>query len=116
MRRGLHRIVLGSVALIAAAGGAVYLSGGAELISSYAAPDGREKVELVGPTRWQQLIAGNADMPGVARFVDANGVVVATSPMLELSGEGQVYWQADSVQVGSSAIYDRRARRWTVTQ
>jgi hypothetical protein len=93
-----------------------YLSGGSKPIYTTASPDGKERIEFLTPTRGQQLFVSSYDMPARARLRAADGEVLGTSGAFDLSGQGQVYWDKDTVQVGTSAQFDRKTRRWVIWQ
>ncbi len=93
---------------------ALYLLGGSTLYARTAAPDGRGVVELYTPARWQAWRTRDFEMPVVARYIEPDGMVIASNAPIELSGNGQLYWDADGVSIGSTAVYDRRTRTWSV--
>lgn len=102
---------------IAAAWLIPYERGGSTLIATQRSPDGREQVQLYSATRWQAMWQPNADLLGFATLSRvADGRTVATSSAFEMSGEGEVFWTKDGVQVGSSAVFDRATGRWSVQQ
>lgn len=78
------------------------------------APDRRGVVELYTPARWQAWRTRDFELPVVARYVEPDGTVIGSNSPIELSGNGQRYWDADGVSIGSTAVYDRRTRRWSV--
>lgn len=95
----------------------VYLSGGSTEILSETSSDGRERIEFVTPTRGQQLFVSGYDMPARARLRSVGSdAVLGTSGVFDLSGQGEVFWNTDAVQVGTSAVFDRKTRRWTIWQ
>lgn len=113
-RRGALFAIVVAALLVALA---VYLSGGSTELLSETSPDGRERIEFVTPTRGQQLFVSGYDMPARARLrrVGSNAVL-GTSGIFDLSGQGEVFWDKDRVQVGTSAVFDRKAGRWTILQ
>lgn len=105
---------VGLILLLLAAGLGIYWSGGSTAILQQSSPDGRERVEFVTPTRGQALFL-DYEMPARARLV-AGGKVLGTSAPFELSGQGEVFWEKDVVQVGTSAVFDRSTGKWDVIQ
>lgn len=94
-----------------------YSSEGASLSFSEPSPDGRERLDFYHATHWQAFRTRNADMPGFVRLVRLAGdETLGTSPPFEMSGSGQVTWDGERVNVGSTATFDRRTRRWTMDQ
>ena len=95
----------------------VYWGGGMRLIDVLRSPDGRERIEYYTPSRWQLLFARRGDMPAIARLVRLDDTaVVHDSGVFDLSGEGQAIWAGNVVQIGTSAVYDRRTARWEIIQ
>ena len=96
---------------------AVYLSGGSVPIARDSSPDGRWQLELDGPNRWQRLTGRGANMPATARLVEARtGQAGSRSPLFELSGTGEVFWEEGGVQIGSSATFDGADDTWAINQ
>jgi hypothetical protein len=109
-----------ALGLVAGLAGGVALgawgAGGARLITTLPSPDGRQRVELYAPTRWQGL-GMSADLPAVARLVRvADSAPLGESAPFEASGEVRPIWSATEVQIGTTAVADRRTGRWTLTQ
>ena len=105
------------VLLAIVAGAGLYLTGGAKPVMSDVSPDGRERLELASPSRWEWLTGPSADMAVTARIFDvASGSSSVRSPVFEASGEAETFWEADRVQIGSSAAYNRTTGKWTITQ
>jgi hypothetical protein len=102
--------------MVALAALGVYLTGGSVPydFARQRAPDGQGMLELATPARWQAWQARNFDMPAVARYIEADGTVVGPSAPFELSGAGSTYWDAEGLSIGSTAVYDRRTRTWSV--
>ncbi len=113
IRRRNRRIAL-VIAVLLSLLLALYLLGGSTLYARTAAPDGRGVVELYTPARWQAWRTRDFEMPVVARYIEPDGTVIASNAPIELSGNGQLYWDADGVSIGSTAVYDRRTRTWSV--
>ncbi|MEG3088358.1 hypothetical protein [Sphingomonas sp. PB4P5] len=112
MRRML---AAGSIVLAAAIGLYVYGSGGATRVDSARSPDGTEAIDFYAATRLQRWQHPNADLigfVGLRRLSD--DTTLATSDAFELTGERLVIWGKERVQVGSSAVFDRAQRRWSV--
>lgn len=116
MSRQRKRLALILVVLLSISSGialGVYLAGGATLSTSDQSPDGQERLDFYHATRWQALWI-NADSPGFVRLVRVAGdETLGTSPPFEMSGSGEVTWDADGVHVGASANFDRRTGRWS---
>lgn len=92
----------------------IYLGGGINLFYTTASPDGRERVEFHTPARWQAWLAPAADLAATARLVRVGDgePLSEDSPVIELSGAGPAIWTPAGVQVGTTAVLDRRSRRW----
>lgn len=88
------------------------LGAGGDLQLISLAPDGRERVEIYGPTRWQRLIGYDRD-DAVARIADvANGETLSISPVFYSNDMGSVAWRRDGVDLGMAAHWDRATGRW----
>jgi len=106
---------VGSIVLAAAIALYAYGSGGAARIDSARSPDGTETVDFYAATRLQRWQHPNADLIGyVALRRLSDDATLARSGAFELTGEHLVIWGKKRVQVGSTAIYDRAQRRWSV--
>ena len=107
----------GLAVLAMVAGLYVYGSGGAYRFDSARSPDGREAVDFYAATRLQRWLHPGGDLigyVGLRRLSD--DATLATSESFELTGEHLVMWDRTQVQVGSSAVYDRAQRRWSVIE
>lgn len=112
-----RRIGAGLAVLAAAIALWVYAVGGAQRFSAVRSPDGREAVDFYSATRWQRWQHPGADLLGsVALRRVSDDTELARSRAFELSGERLVLWDKTQVQVGSSAVYRRAEKRWTVIE
>lgn len=92
----------------------LYLGGGGTLMLVAPSPDGRERVELYRPTRWQRLLGHDRD-DAVARVARADtGETLGVSPIFYASGMGPVAWRKGGVDLGMAASWDRASGRWQV--
>lgn len=93
----------------------IYLGSGSNLVSVTQSPDRRERIELYTATHWQLIAGPPANFLGYARLSRASdGAVLGTSAPFELSLNGEVLWERDFVQVGSTAVYSRADGSWTI--
>lgn len=117
MSRHARKLTLATLAALLLCCGILlgsYFASGATLSFSHPSPDGRERLDFYNATHWQALWI-NADMPGFVRLVRVAGdETLGTSPPFEMSGSGEVTWDADGVHVGASANFDRRTGRWSM--
>lgn len=114
-----RRALVTALAFVAGAGAALPLGlhwgGGATLVSAETSPDGRERLELYRPTRWQRLTGADSHDYAVARLANAaDGAELATSEPFYLDGAGRTRWASDRVDVGTAASFDRGTGRWSV--
>jgi hypothetical protein len=103
--------------IVGAAGGVpvgLHWGGGDTLADVEVSPDGRERLEIYRPTRWQRLLGYDAHDYAVARLSRAaDGEMLGTSGPFYLDGAGPVTWGTGVVSLGSAARYDRSTGRWT---
>lgn len=94
------------------------LGGGERLLYATPSPNGLERVEFYAPPRGRAWLAPDFDLAGTLRLVRVNDAesLSEDSAVVELSEAGEVYWSKDSVQLGTTAVLDRRTRRWDTTQ
>lgn len=92
----------------------VWAGGGERLLYVAVSPDGRERVEVYTPTRLQRWVEQRKDLPGVLRLVHVSdaGPVGSDSEVIELSGAGSAIWSETTVQLGTTAVFDRKSGRW----
>ncbi len=85
------------------------------LIDVTVSPDGRHRLELYRPSRWQRLTGHDDGDFAVARL-STTGVarVISVSPPFHVTGAGATVWSPGAVQVGMAARYDHATRRWSV--
>jgi hypothetical protein len=113
--RSLRQLLILAALAVVAVSAYRYLSAGEATVDRVTSPDGRFTLEFRSASRWQRWTHGGADMPGYVRLRERGGETVS-SPVFEMSGSGPVFWTKDGVQVGTSAIYHREQRRWSVDQ
>ena len=91
-----------------------YLRSGDEALYTVTSPDRRSKLEFRSASKWQVVTHETADQLGYVRLHLPSGKVVA-SHLFELSGSGPTLWTDNGgVQVGTSAIYEPKAERWSL--
>lgn len=92
-----------------------YAGGGEKLADIKPSPDGRERLEFYYPDRWRSFWNPHADYYVQARLVRVpSAEVLGTSAPFDMSGDGEVFWERDTVQIGTSAVFDRRTGKWTL--
>jgi hypothetical protein len=78
-------------------------------------PDGRERLELYQPARWQRLLGKGDDEYAFARISDAaSGDRLTTSPVFYFQGAGPTRWTPQGVEIGMAAKFERRSGQWTI--
>lgn len=110
-------VLAGVAVLLLGVAGVVYGRGGAERFSVQRAPNGEEAVEFYTATRWQRWFGPSGDLVGtVALRRVSDNRLLARSGVFALSGDGEVFWSDDKVQVGTSAVYVRESGDWKILQ
>ena len=104
------------IALLLAVAGYVYGTGGAERFGVQRSPDGKEAIEFYTATRWQKLSGPSGDLVGTVALRPGDNAPIARSAPFAMSGEGEVFWGAAQVQIGTSARFDRQTGRWELLQ
>jgi hypothetical protein len=114
-RRALVTTLAFAAGAVAALPLGLHWGGGATLVSAELSPDGRERLELYRPTRWQRLTGAGEHDYAVARLSrTADGAALATSDPFYLDGAGRTRWGPDRVDVGAAASFDRGTSSWSV--
>ena len=118
MRRSVEFALAVLLGVVVALPIGIQLGGGERLLYTTPSPDGRERVEFYAPPRWRAWLAPDFDSAGTLRLVRINDAesLSEDSAVIELSGAGPVFWWEDKVQLGTTAVLDRRTRRWDTTQ
>lgn len=114
MNRVVQLVLAGVAGAVVSLPLGVHLGGGGRLLYTTPSPDGSERVEFHAPPRWRAWLAPAADLAATVRLVRVGDAepLSEDSPVIELSGAGPALWTAGSVQVGTTAVFDRRSGRW----
>lgn len=85
------------------------------MIYSKVSPDGAERIDFYHPTRWQSWFHTDEDMPASVTLTRLAGEeTLGASGVFNLAGGAEVFWDKATVQIGSSAVFDRDTGKWTI--